>query len=1143
METKGKIKLFFKDINFFCIQIQKNLSVTQKTKKTEFRTLETILSRYDADNNMLSAVTTKLSNGDNEILNAFGVSQALIDNVIFCHQEDSNWPLSEAKVLKTKFDEIFSATRYIKALDALRKVRLDKQNTLKHIENEKKHLEVYKDKANSLKFKLESSQSQYETLKTKGDLIQQKLSSIETKLETLKEDLSSIEGLTQKFQLCENEKKILEKQIFELSARMKNVFLGEDSDLEQNLNEFGMLVSNMENEIKQQQFLLDESNKQLDVFAKDKLSILTKIGIIEKEEDSYNLNSQKFKHKFDELAKIIGLTCTSIEICLLNNFNTAFTEFKENFEKETNEILLEQENSESLLEKEINENRDTRSKLNQTITILLERIQNNKKEIEKLSEEINYIKSSKDLLIDLGNEITLTQSSLEDKIDILNSRNFKSEIQKLEEQKSSLNEHLNSLNNTIDELHEMQGNEMRLQIMKDEINSKKNLINRILMENKNELSKFFGDFDLNLEIDNSSLRNQFDIEYQKLKNDIEEKEVFNKVLSNEIITIESESKVIKDDIQDKKTLLNTLETQLRDFVDVGEFEQKLIEVQESLKNCIDEKGFLNGVDKTYKRFIKQLSSNSDNHSCPVCYRDFNNTTEVEHSILNLEKFNSKLPIKLKEVDAKILEISEKQDKMLKIKNSVQQYRQIKDIDLPLLSDKIKNLEDSNLRQKKQNLYDHECQIETLKKKKRVADSLNDQLIVIQKYKNEIDDLQKELQNETYKLKSSKILSHNLDELRLQRISLLNKLEETKFEYESISVMKTEAQQEIQNLKEKLSQLKIGKLELELKAKNYDSLNERFLELNAENNINESKIEQYRKEAELLEFSISKKTEDKIAVSKKRFKIREDRRTKLNDIDSMHRDISELAESIKTFESINQLILSKARENLKKITNQEAEVRAKCNNISLELTKMKDELSRKELMKHELQELKHLRYTKEEFNNKTKYLNTLIEKLNKYDVVKIKKAIEHNTMEKENFLKHMNEIQSKMSGLGGQINMLTSELDTNEYRDADGKFKTCVMDFRVIEISLKDIEKYYKALDAAIMNYHNMKMNEINASIKQLWKSIVIMAFKYKFLKIKNIKTFEIVLFTIGFSTIKFYQTKSTYKTFDNVYDRLKFLNS
>jgi len=48
---------------------------------------------------------------DAELPHLLGVSKAVLENVIFCHQEDSYWPLAEASVLKKKFDDIFEASR------------------------------------------------------------------------------------------------------------------------------------------------------------------------------------------------------------------------------------------------------------------------------------------------------------------------------------------------------------------------------------------------------------------------------------------------------------------------------------------------------------------------------------------------------------------------------------------------------------------------------------------------------------------------------------------------------------------------------------------------------------------------------------------------------------------------------------------------------------------------------------------------------------------------------------------------------------------------------------------------------------------------------------------------------------------------
>lgn len=62
-----------------------------------------------------NTISTKCADMDEEIPLLLGVSKAILENVIFCHQEESNWPLSEPAALKKKFDDIFEATKWVLA--------------------------------------------------------------------------------------------------------------------------------------------------------------------------------------------------------------------------------------------------------------------------------------------------------------------------------------------------------------------------------------------------------------------------------------------------------------------------------------------------------------------------------------------------------------------------------------------------------------------------------------------------------------------------------------------------------------------------------------------------------------------------------------------------------------------------------------------------------------------------------------------------------------------------------------------------------------------------------------------------------------------------------------------------------------------
>lgn len=128
------MKLRFGAANGTQMLAVRNLSVTVKKTGMTMKTLESLLAKYpykqgDKVRCVLShaptymgfgltlvfvkrgVLSTKCAELDLEIPSLLGVSKAVLENVIFCHQEDSYWPLAEASVLKKKFDDIFEATK------------------------------------------------------------------------------------------------------------------------------------------------------------------------------------------------------------------------------------------------------------------------------------------------------------------------------------------------------------------------------------------------------------------------------------------------------------------------------------------------------------------------------------------------------------------------------------------------------------------------------------------------------------------------------------------------------------------------------------------------------------------------------------------------------------------------------------------------------------------------------------------------------------------------------------------------------------------------------------------------------------------------------------------------------------------------
>ena len=55
------------------------------------------------------------------------------------------------------------------------------------------------------------------------------------------------------------------------------------------------------------------------------------------------------------------------------------------------------------------------------------------------------------------------------------------------------------------------------------------------------------------------------------------------------------------------------------------------------------------------------------------------------------------------------------------------------------------------------------------------------------------------------------------------------------------------------------------------------------------------------------------------------------------------------------------------------------------------------------------------------------------------------------------------------------------------RFADDRYKESLIKCTTLDLASDDLGKYYKALDRAVMRFHQIKMDEINKIIKNLWQ--------------------------------------------------------
>ncbi|CAB1120817.1 unnamed protein product [Ectocarpus sp. CCAP 1310/34] len=189
-----------------------------------------------------------------------GVSKAILENVVFCHQEDASWPLQEGAVVKKKFDDIFESARYTKALENIKKTKQEYASAVKELKVDLAALQERLRAANDLKEEMDASTETYSNLR-------KEIEAIDERTAELSESLEKLRAVADEVRMLEERKQSLLLACRDLDVRMTekrdNIGDGEmssesDETLRKNLQEFDDKLAVVADEI---QFYADEADR------------------------------------------------------------------------------------------------------------------------------------------------------------------------------------------------------------------------------------------------------------------------------------------------------------------------------------------------------------------------------------------------------------------------------------------------------------------------------------------------------------------------------------------------------------------------------------------------------------------------------------------------------------------------------------------------------------------------------------------------------------------------------------------------------------------------------------------------------------------------------------------------------------------
>ncbi|TBU05372.1 DNA repair protein Rad50 [Hamiltosporidium magnivora] len=642
VDVKAQIKLKFLNLHKQTIVATRSLLLTQKKSKVEQKNIENVLL-LKTDNGECISISSKCVDMDREISFHLGVPSYILESVIFCHQEENTWPLSEPINLKKKLDNIFCSTKYTKAIESLKSC---KKNSLVELKLKKQQLEFnysMKIKKENLESKIESTETYRNTLMGKVEIIEGKEKELIVNISMKEQELEKYKKMEKNILEIENEVKSLQMYENNLNLEFKSI----ESDIsvvneciteselkvfldENNLNlEFKSIESDIsleneciteselevfldENEIKKIENKIFECKNEEQqhnieyekiVEMKSKIEMkIEKLKNLESEKSKYLNNKDNFYKIFYEKINSVIIEIKNDDfICKILNKQEILKEFYNLY----NKIL-----SENDIENRINRvDRVDNSNNNYKVDNNNYKVDNNNYKVDSNTREKHCINTNTDILIfinicnKLYEKILLySNNSL-----IKNKEEFLKKEEKFKEEIKKMDNFFNEKNN------ELIYNKNKLNTMQDKLNE---IFEELFNEYKNVKSKYNRDSGVSNRLENKNIEQRFEeknigqefeeknigqrFEEKNIEQKFEEKEAklkyFKEIFSQFLIVSETfdendcslfeEQKIIAKELEEKQIILNEALKNLEKSFYYKNLNKKKLEIERNVDiNC------------------------------------------------------------------------------------------------------------------------------------------------------------------------------------------------------------------------------------------------------------------------------------------------------------------------------------------------------------------------------------------------------------------------------------------------------------------------------------------------------------------------------------------------------------------------------
>ena len=221
-ETRAQIKLRFKEhSNGNPVVLVKSFLLTVKGTTSTFKAADQTVKKMDPETGETESYSCKVQDVERLVPTLMGASQAVLDSVVFVHQDEMNWPLDDPATVKKKFDAIFNLSGYTKAVDAMKKVRLQNNHEIEKHKLKCGHLKTILDRSNVLKAEIAADEEAIDEMDGVISGFQRKADEEGAEAERLSREAASRKDLYSECEVLQGKLEVLERSSAQLKERLR----------------------------------------------------------------------------------------------------------------------------------------------------------------------------------------------------------------------------------------------------------------------------------------------------------------------------------------------------------------------------------------------------------------------------------------------------------------------------------------------------------------------------------------------------------------------------------------------------------------------------------------------------------------------------------------------------------------------------------------------------------------------------------------------------------------------------------------------------------------------------------------------------------------------------------------------------------